>query len=42
MAKVGAEPQAVDDIVSRCAGLPLALSIVAARAQARPAFRSAR
>ncbi|MCP2356494.1 DNA-binding SARP family transcriptional activator/tetratricopeptide (TPR) repeat protein [Nonomuraea thailandensis] len=38
VAKVGAEPQAVDDIVSRCAGLPLALSIVAARAQARPAF----
>ncbi|WP_052423811.1 AfsR/SARP family transcriptional regulator [Nonomuraea candida] len=37
-AKVGAEPQAVDDIVARCAGLPLALSIVAARAQARPAF----
>jgi DNA-binding SARP family transcriptional activator/tetratricopeptide (TPR) repeat protein len=38
VAKVGAEPQAVDDIVSRCAGLPLALSIVAARAHARPAF----
>ncbi|MFB9628242.1 BTAD domain-containing putative transcriptional regulator [Nonomuraea helvata] len=36
--KVGAEPQAVDDIVSRCAGLPLALAIVAARAHARPAF----
>ncbi|WP_344487317.1 AfsR/SARP family transcriptional regulator [Nonomuraea monospora] len=36
--KVGAEPQAVDDIVSRCAGLPLALSIVAARAHTRPAF----
>ncbi|UBU17907.1 AfsR/SARP family transcriptional regulator [Nonomuraea gerenzanensis] len=37
-AKVGAEPQAVDDIVARCAGLPLALSIVAARAHTRPAF----
>ncbi|MGV9325789.1 BTAD domain-containing putative transcriptional regulator [Streptosporangium sandarakinum] len=36
--KVGAEPKAVDDIVSRCAGLPLALAIVAARAHARPAF----
>ncbi|MFJ2030856.1 BTAD domain-containing putative transcriptional regulator [Streptosporangium sp. NPDC087985] len=36
--KVGAEPQAIDDIVSRCAGLPLALAIVAARAHARPAF----
>ncbi|WP_433436972.1 BTAD domain-containing putative transcriptional regulator [Nonomuraea sp. CA-141351] len=36
--KVGAEPQAVDDIVSRCAGLPLALAIVAAQAHARPAF----
>ncbi|MED7927902.1 BTAD domain-containing putative transcriptional regulator [Nonomuraea sp. LP-02] len=36
--KVGAEPRAVDDIVSRCAGLPLALAIVAARANERPAF----
>ncbi len=38
VAKVGAEPRAVDDIVSRCAGLPLALAIVAARAHTRPAF----
>ncbi|MEV5893271.1 AfsR/SARP family transcriptional regulator [Nonomuraea fuscirosea] len=36
--KVDAEPRAVDDIVSRCAGLPLALAIVAARAQTRPSF----
>ncbi|MGP3968404.1 AfsR/SARP family transcriptional regulator [Streptomyces sp. 6N223] len=35
---VAAEPAAVADIVSRCAGLPLALAIVAARARARPAF----
>jgi tetratricopeptide (TPR) repeat protein len=36
--RVGAEPDAVADIVARCAGLPLALAIVAARARARPAF----
>ncbi|MCK2214888.1 tetratricopeptide repeat protein [Actinomadura sp. ATCC 31491] len=36
--QVDADPQAVDDIVDRCAGLPLALAIVAARAQTRPSF----
>ena len=32
------EQSAVDDIVAHCAGLPLALSIVAARAATRPNF----
>ncbi|WP_139307339.1 AfsR/SARP family transcriptional regulator [Micromonospora pattaloongensis] len=36
--RVAAEPGAVDTIVERCARLPLALSIVAARAAAHPAF----
>ncbi|HEX6346467.1 AfsR/SARP family transcriptional regulator [Umezawaea sp.] len=36
--RVGAEPHAVDDVVRFCAGLPLALSLVAARAAARPEF----
>jgi tetratricopeptide (TPR) repeat protein len=36
--RVAAEPHAVDDIVAWCARLPLALSIVAARAAARPGF----
>jgi DNA-binding SARP family transcriptional activator/tetratricopeptide (TPR) repeat protein len=35
-ARVVAEPEAVHEIVARCAGLPLALSIVAARAATRP------
>jgi DNA-binding SARP family transcriptional activator/tetratricopeptide (TPR) repeat protein len=35
-ARVAAEPEAVHEIVVRCGGLPLALSIVAARAVARP------
>ncbi len=35
------EPAAVASIVDRCAGLPLALSIVAARAAVRPAWRLA-
>jgi tetratricopeptide (TPR) repeat protein len=36
--RLDAEPQAVDEIVTRCAGLPLALAIVAARAAAHPRF----
>ncbi|GAA4954819.1 AfsR/SARP family transcriptional regulator [Actinoplanes utahensis] len=35
-ARLDAEPAAIDRIVGRCAGLPLALSIVAARAAADP------
>ncbi|MET7399415.1 BTAD domain-containing putative transcriptional regulator [Dactylosporangium sp. NPDC005572] len=34
--RVAAEPDAVDEIVTRCAQLPLALSIVAARAATNP------
>jgi tetratricopeptide (TPR) repeat protein/transcriptional regulator with XRE-family HTH domain len=30
------EPSAIDDLITRCAGLPLALTIVAARADMRP------
>ncbi|GAA4166200.1 BTAD domain-containing putative transcriptional regulator [Phytohabitans flavus] len=37
-ARTAAEPDAVRDIVARCARLPLALAIVAARAAARPGF----
>jgi tetratricopeptide (TPR) repeat protein len=36
--RVEAQPQAVQQIITRCAGLPLALSIVAARAAAYPDF----
>jgi DNA-binding SARP family transcriptional activator/Tfp pilus assembly protein PilF len=36
--RVAAEPAAAADIVSRCARLPLALAIVAARAATRPSF----
>ena len=36
--RVAAEPEAVDDIIAACAGLPLALSIVAARAAVHPRF----
>ena len=35
-ARLAAEPDAVDDIIARCARLPLALAIVAARAATRP------
>jgi DNA-binding SARP family transcriptional activator/tetratricopeptide (TPR) repeat protein/DNA-binding XRE family transcriptional regulator len=34
--RIVAEPDAVDDIISRCARLPLALAIVAAHAAAKP------
>ncbi|MFF5533504.1 BTAD domain-containing putative transcriptional regulator [Streptomyces cinerochromogenes] len=37
-ARIAAEPRAVDEIVTRCAGLPLALACVAARAALRPTF----
>lgn len=36
--RTAAEPGAVDEILNRCAGLPLALAIVATRAVTRPAF----
>lgn len=36
--RVAAEPQAVQDIITACAGLPLALSVVAARAAENPRF----
>src|SRR5207249_6959234 len=36
--RVAAEPHAADEIIAACAGLPLALSIVAARAVSRPGF----
>lgn len=36
--RVAAEPETVAEVVRRCAGLPLALAIVAARASARPRF----
>ncbi|MFJ4633936.1 AfsR/SARP family transcriptional regulator [Streptomyces sp. NPDC088847] len=37
-ARMQAEPEAVDDLIRRCARLPLALAIVAARAAIRPTF----
>ncbi len=39
--RIAAEPQAVDEIIARCAGLPLALSVVAAWAAVHPDFRLA-
>jgi DNA-binding SARP family transcriptional activator/tetratricopeptide (TPR) repeat protein len=35
--RIGAESPAVDQVIDRCGGLPIALAIVAARAAARPA-----
>jgi len=40
-ARPAAEPQAVEEIIATCGGLPLALAIVAARAVIRPAFQLA-
>ncbi|MEK8173461.1 hypothetical protein NKH77_44655 [Streptomyces sp. M19] len=37
-ARTEAEPWAVEELVRHCAGLPLALAIVAARASTRPAL----
>ncbi|MET9886148.1 BTAD domain-containing putative transcriptional regulator [Streptomyces sp. NPDC006430] len=37
--RVTAEPEAVTSLLRQCAGLPLALSLVTARAAARPDFR---
>ncbi|MBL1114006.1 tetratricopeptide repeat protein [Streptomyces sp. 110] len=37
-ARLAAEPEATDEIITRCARLPLALAIIAARATARPGF----
>jgi tetratricopeptide (TPR) repeat protein len=39
--RVAAEPHAVEEITSRCARLPLAVAVVAARAAAHPGFRLA-
>ncbi|MET7398882.1 BTAD domain-containing putative transcriptional regulator [Dactylosporangium sp. NPDC005572] len=36
--RVAAEPDAIDDIIARCARLPLALAIAAARATTQPNF----
>ncbi|MFE9744868.1 ATP-binding protein [Saccharothrix saharensis] len=36
--RVAAEPEAARDVVAHCAGLPLALAVVAARAAAHPEF----
>ncbi|HEX6686413.1 MAG TPA: tetratricopeptide repeat protein [Candidatus Limnocylindrales bacterium] len=37
--RVAADPRAVDEIIEHCAHLPLALSVVAARAASHPSFR---
>jgi DNA-binding SARP family transcriptional activator len=37
--RTAAEPYAIDEIIARCARLPLALAIVAARAATHPRFR---
>ncbi len=36
--RVAAKPQAVDELITRCAGLPLALTVVAAHGATRPEF----
>jgi DNA-binding SARP family transcriptional activator len=36
--RIAAEPEAADEIIRTCAGLPLALAIVAARGAAQPGF----
>lgn len=36
--RLAAEPEAVDEIIGRCASLPLALAVVAARAAIHPGF----
>ncbi|MCW8103513.1 AfsR/SARP family transcriptional regulator [Streptomyces tauricus] len=36
--RITAEPQAVEEIIHRCAGLPLALAVTAAHAATRPTF----
>ncbi|MDX6212007.1 MAG: hypothetical protein QOF82_1094, partial [Frankiales bacterium] len=36
--RIAAEPEAVSEIIARCARLPLALAIIAARAAAHPGF----
>ncbi|WP_262700508.1 MULTISPECIES: AfsR/SARP family transcriptional regulator [Streptomyces] len=36
--RLAVEPEATDEIIARCAGLPLALAIIAARAIAHPGF----
>ncbi|WP_329352957.1 tetratricopeptide repeat protein [Streptomyces sp. NBC_01261] len=36
--QVAAEPEAVEEIIARCARLPLALAVIAARAALRPSF----
>ena len=41
VARLGAEPEAADELVASCARLPLALAITAARAAVRPGFRLA-
>ncbi|OKI81717.1 AfsR/SARP family transcriptional regulator [Micromonospora sp. CB01531] len=40
--RVAAEPDAAEEIIDRCAGLPLALAVVAARAATKPTFPLAR
>ncbi|HEV7652027.1 MAG TPA: tetratricopeptide repeat protein [Actinophytocola sp.] len=39
--RIDAEPDAVEELLDHCAGLPLALSIIAAHASVHPAFRLA-